>query len=150
MFTGIALSHNPVGLLAYIVEKFSTWTNAKNRDLTDGGWTTFDKSYRDAILDNIMIYYMTNSITTSQRLYSEGFTFKQMALNMERVPTNVPVACSRFRYDLQHALDWELQTKYPNLVHSTYHSMGGHFVAMEQAQLLFDDFSQFIKIVQEK
>lgn len=148
--TGTALSHNPVGLLAYIVEKFSTWTNSNNRELTDGGWSKFEKSYRDAILDNIMIYYLTNSITTSQRLYSEAFTFKQMGLNIDRVATNVPMACTRFRHDLAHTLDWELRPKYTNLVQSTYHTVGGHFAAMEQAQLLFDDFSQFIKIVQNK
>lgn len=97
-----------------------------------------------------MLYYLTNSITTSSRIYAEAYAFKQTGLQMERVPTHVPVGCARFRYDLAHALDWELRPKYPNLVQSTYHAVGGHFAAMEQAQLLFDDFSQFVKIVQKK
>lgn len=94
-----------------------------------------------------MIYYLTNSITTSQRLYSEAFTFNQMGKQMDRVQTSVPMGCARFRHDLSHALDWELRSKYTKLVHSTYHPDGGHFAAMEKAQLLFDDFSQFVKTV---
>lgn len=35
--TGCALNDSPVGLAAYILEKFSTWTDLKNKDLEDGG-----------------------------------------------------------------------------------------------------------------
>lgn len=79
--TGTALSDTPAGLAAYILEKFSTWTNPEFKKLPDGG---LPKKFKlDALLDNIMIYWVTNSITTSQRLYSEAFTFNQMGLNLD-------------------------------------------------------------------
>lgn len=142
-FPGTALAHNPVGLAAYILEKFSTWTNPKWRQLADGG---LDKAYtKDALFDNVMLYYLTNSITTSVRLYAEGFSDKQRDLKLDRVPTHVPTGCARFRHDLMHQMDWQLRDKFPNLVHSTYHNDGGHFIAMEKPTVLYTDFVQFVK-----
>lgn len=143
------MSSNPIGLAAYILEKFSTWTNVNYRQLNDGGWNGFSSDFKDAILDNIMIYHLTNSITTSVRLYAEAFSFKQMGLEIDRVPTDVPCGCSRFIHDLAHTMDWQLQEKFPNIVLSTYHNVGGHFAAMEQADLLFKDFSDFVQRVRK-
>ncbi|KAI8119030.1 Juvenile hormone epoxide hydrolase 1 [Lucilia cuprina] len=138
---GTALAHNPVGLAAYILEKFSTWTNGEYKHLPDGGLT---KRYTmDALLDNVMIYYITNSITTSQRLYAEQFSKEQMSLQMDRVGVKVPTACARFLHDLWHATDCQLKDKFLNLVQSTYHLEGGHFAAMEVPNVLYNDFIDF-------
>ncbi|ALC42557.1 Jheh1 [Drosophila busckii] len=145
---GAALTDNPVGLAAYILEKFSTWTNASYRALPDGGLT---RRYKlDALLDNVMIYYLTNSITTSQRLYAEAYTNEQRALRLERVPTNVPTGCARFKGDIMHFLDIQLQDKYKNLIHSTYYPRGGHFAALEVPQVLYKDFIEFVQKVERK
>lgn len=146
---GTVLSQNPVGLAAYIFEKFSTWTHPDNRGLPDGGWSKFDADYKDAIMDNIMIYLLTHSITTSVRFYSESMSPRQLSLKLDRVPTSVPVGCTRFRHDLMFSLDWQLVDKYPNLVHSTYHNEGGHFIALQNATLLFKDFAKFVNIVKK-
>lgn len=37
LYLGCGLNDSPVGLAAYILEKFSTWTDLKNRELEDGG-----------------------------------------------------------------------------------------------------------------
>lgn len=92
-----------------------------------------------------MIYYLTNSITTSVRLYAEAFGREHQALKMERVPVTVPAGCARFKHDLAHSFDWQLSGKYPKLVHSTYHRNGGHFAAMELPDVLYNDFIQFVK-----
>ncbi|XP_004536348.1 juvenile hormone epoxide hydrolase 2 [Ceratitis capitata] len=139
---GTALQQNPVGLAAYILEKFSTWTNVEYRQLADGGLTK--RFTMDELLDNIMIYYTTNSITTSQRLYSEGFNKAQLSLKMDYVHVKPPTGCARFYHDLLHATDTELGTRFKNIIHSTYHSNGGHFAAMELPQILYDDFIQFV------
>jgi len=140
---GTVLSHNPVGLAAYILEKFSTWTNINNRLRKDGG---LDKDFtKDALLDNIMIYYLTNSITTSVRLYTESFTIRHLSLQLDRVPTKVPVGCARFKHELSNQLDWSLRNKFKNLVHSTYHLQGGHFAAMQKPDVLYKDFVEFVK-----
>lgn len=140
---GTVLAHNPVGLAAYILEKFSTWTNSGFKHLPDGGLT---KRYTmDALIDNVMIYYITNSITTSQRLYAEQFNKEQMGLQMDRVAVKVPTGCARFMYDLAHTTDCQLKDKFLNLVQSTYYEDGGHFAAMELPQVLYNDFIEFVK-----
>ncbi|XP_037917415.1 juvenile hormone epoxide hydrolase 1-like isoform X1 [Hermetia illucens] len=142
---GAVLTNNPVGLAAYILEKFSTWTNKDYRKLSDGG---LEKKFTlEALLDNIMIYYLTNSITTSQRLYAESLTLRELALQLDRVQTNVPTGCARFKHDLSHELDWSLKDKFTNLIHSTYHKDGGHFAAFELPEVLYKDFIEFVEKV---
>ena len=54
---GAALIGNPIGLAAYILEKFSTQTDRAFRKLPDGG---LERAFSlDALLDNLMIYYLT-------------------------------------------------------------------------------------------
>ena len=142
------MTSNPIGLAAYMLEKFSTWTNKEYRYLPDGGLEKLEY-FQDAILDNIMIYYLTNSITTSVRLYAEAFSIKQMSYHMDRVQTAVPTGCARFKHDLAHSLDWQLKDKYTNLIHSSYIEDGGHFAAMEQPELLFKDFTEFVRKVEK-
>jgi len=80
--TGVGLRDSPVGLAAYIIEKFITWTNPAWKDLPDGGLTqryTYDK-----LLDNVMIYWITRSITTSMRLYAETYSQPYRDLNIGR------------------------------------------------------------------
>lgn len=140
---GAALTDNPVGLAGYILEKFSTWTNDGHKKLADGGLTK--RFTLNALLDNVMIYYVTNSITTSQRLYSEAFSSAQFGLEMDRVPIKAPAGCARFRYELAHSTDFALKDKFINLVHSTYHKDGGHFPAMELPKELYSDFIEYAK-----
>jgi len=141
---GAALTNNPIGLAAYILEKFSTWTNPNYRKLKDGG---FEKDFQlDTLLDNVMIYYLTNSITTSQRLYAESIT-EMLTLEMGRIPAEPPTGCARFKYDLAHSFDWQLEDKYPNLIHSKHYLDGGHFAAMQLPEVLYEDFIEFIKKV---
>lgn len=145
---GIALSNNPVGLAAYILEKFATWTFPQHRSTPDGGLDQRTDLF-DAYFDNIMIYYLSKSITTSCRLYSEAMSLKQRVHQLERVPTNVPTACARFKNDLAHEIDWVLKDKFTNLVQSTYYKNGGHFAALEVTSVLYKDFMDFIKKVEK-
>ena len=58
MFLGIALSDSPIGLAAYILEKFSFWTNFDNLDKPDGGLLSQDFPIsRDRLLDNLSYYW---------------------------------------------------------------------------------------------
>lgn len=115
----------------------------KYRDVDDGGLVNhFSK---DALFDNLMFYYLSNSITTSVRLYSEFATKRHFFLNMNRVPTQVPTGCARFRYDVAHETDWQLSSKFKNLIHSTWYQKGGHFIALELPDVLYNDFIQFVK-----
>jgi len=145
---GIALLNNPVGLAAYILEKFATWTFPQYRSKPDGGLDLRQDLF-DAYFDNIMIYYLSRSITTSVRLYSEAFSIKQRENKLERVPTNVPTGCARFKNDLAHDIDWILKDKFTNIVQSNYYKNGGHFAALEVPKVLYDDFIEFVKKVEK-
>lgn len=79
--SGVALTDSPAGLLAYILEKFSSWTRLDHRQKADGGlsfrWTP------EKLIDNLMMYWSTRSITTSMRLYAESFNSRHYGLRMD-------------------------------------------------------------------
>lgn len=75
------MAASPVGLAGYILEKFSTWTNKEYISRADGG--LLEKFTLDELLDNIMLYWVTNSLTTSVRLYSEHFSTKNLESKMD-------------------------------------------------------------------
>lgn len=139
---GTVLLNNPVGLAAYIIEKFSTWTNPNYRNLADGG---LEKYFTlDALLDNIMIYYLTDSITTSVRLYKEDFSVKSEH-NMGQVPVLPPAGCAHYKYELMHQPEFILKDKFPNLIHNTLFDDGGHFAAMQLPKVMYNDFIEFVQ-----
>lgn len=139
---GIALQNNPVGLAAYIIEKFSTWTNPSYRNLKDGG---LEKYFTlDALLDNIMIYHLTNSITTSCRIYKEHF-IEDAEYEMGRVQVIPPSGCARFKHEISHQPDFILKDRFTNLIHTSYHQDGGHFAGFQLPKALYDDFMKFVQ-----
>lgn len=139
---GTALLNNPVGLAAYIIEKFSTWTNPDYRKLADGG---LEKYFTlDSLLDNIMIYYLTDSITTSVRIYKESF-IEDSIFEIDRVPVIPPSACAHFKQELMHQPEFILKDKFLNLIQSSYFEDGGHFAALQLPQILYKDFIEFVQ-----
>lgn len=139
---GVALQNNPVGLAAYIIEKFSTWTNSEYRNLADGGLEKYFTM--DALLDNIMLYYLTNSITTSVRIYKESF-IEEAQFEMARVLVTQPTGCAKFKHEIMHSPDFALKDKFPALVQTSHFDDGGHFAAMQLPKVLYNDFVSFVK-----
>ena len=68
---GAALIDSPVGLAAYIMEKWSTWTKDEWTDRPDGGLT--EKYTLDELLTNVMIYWTSENLASSLRFYKENF-----------------------------------------------------------------------------
>lgn len=135
---GVALNDSPVGLAAYILEKFSTWTSTRYKNLPDGGLSKFKT---DELLDNVMIYWVTSSMTTSMRLYSEFASNKYQALPHAMVKVKVPAACAIFPNEIPITLTLKtlLNRKFEKLIRATEMKDGGHFAAFEQPRLLADD-----------
>lgn len=134
---GVALRDSPVGLAAYILEKFAVWTNKEYKYLADGG---IEKNYAlTDLLDNVMIYWVTDSITTSMRLYAESFTSAQLGLGMDKIPANVPTACMAAPEELFYSPRAALLLKFPQLVHFSHPTKGGHFLAFEEPEMFADD-----------
>lgn len=69
--SGVGLNDSPAGLAAYLIEKFSTGTNYSYKSREDGGF--LEKYTYDELIDNLMIYWASNSITTAMRIYAEMF-----------------------------------------------------------------------------
>ncbi|XP_041971900.1 juvenile hormone epoxide hydrolase-like isoform X2 [Aricia agestis] len=134
---GTALSDSPVGLLAYILEKFSTWTVLDNRNLPDGGLSThFTK---DQLIDNLMMYWATNSITTSMRMYAEAMSSNQRKIGFDKMTSTVPAWALQAKYELFYQPANVLKTKYPHLLGTTVLDDGGHFLAFEKPREMADD-----------
>ncbi|MBQ0989286.1 epoxide hydrolase [Micromonospora sp. H61] len=89
---------------------------------------------RDDILDNITLFWLTNTGVSSGRLYWESklpfFAVKGVT---------VPVGVSTFADEIYRVPRSWAEQAYPNLVHYAQHDRGGHFAAWEQPQLLSED-----------
>ncbi|KAH9639000.1 hypothetical protein HF086_006869 [Spodoptera exigua] len=82
----IALQDSPVGLASYILDRVMIFTDPANKLDLDGG---MQKYYNyDQLLDNIMLYWISGSITTSMRIYKEIFEDSDMEKIIERIPTS--------------------------------------------------------------
>ena len=131
---GYGLNDSPAGLASWIVEKFHGWT-AHNGDHELA-------VSRDELLTNITLYWATQSITSSVRLYYEN----RHAGNRypERIET--PTCVAIFPGELAIPPRRWVERQY-NLVHWTEYPRGGHFAALEVPELLVPEiraaFRQF-------
>ncbi|KAL2728874.1 juvenile hormone epoxide hydrolase 1-like [Vespula squamosa] len=143
---GLVLTNSPVSLAGYILEKFSTGTNPDYRIRNDGG--LLEKFTLDELLDNVMLYWVTDSFTTSARIYAEQFTHKYWDLKIHEIPINVPSACAVFPKEFVYFPEKVLRTRYLNLIQFNHMPKGGHFAAMEESIIFAEDIFEFVsKIV---
>lgn len=94
---GVALNESPIGLAAYLLEKYSTGTDPSWRVLPEGGLQ--DKYQLTDLLDIIMMYWLSGSVTSSMRLYSETFYFKQYKLHLAEYVVTISVIFKDFLPD---------------------------------------------------
>lgn len=127
---GTALNDSPGGLAAYILEKFSTWTDYANRETPDGRLTV--KYTLDELITNVMIYWVTGTITSSQRFYRENVALlTKDEKKLAQLPVKVPTGVAAFPHEIYSIPKSFLRSKYPKLVHYSYMPRGGHFAAFE-------------------
>uniref|UniRef100_A0A3Q3XB42 Epoxide hydrolase n=1 Tax=Mola mola TaxID=94237 RepID=A0A3Q3XB42_MOLML len=144
---GRGLNDSPVGLAAYILEKFSTWTSRDFRNLEDGGLTR--KFSLDDLLTNVMIYWTSGCIVSSMRFYKENFG-KGFNQPHSKIQVFVPTGFACFPNELMHTPHLWVKQKYHKLLSFTTMARGGHFAAMEEPHLMADDIQKFTKIVEKK
>jgi pimeloyl-ACP methyl ester carboxylesterase len=133
---GMGLNDSPLGLAAWIVEKFHGWSDC-NGDLD----TRFTK---DELLTNLMIYWTTGTITSSLRLYFENHHSKDgvHGINIDRV--DVPAGFAVFPIELFCPAKAWVERVY-NVARWTVMPKGGHFAAMEEPDLLVEDIRTFFR-----
>ncbi|KAM8809346.1 epoxide hydrolase 1-like isoform 2-T2 [Eudromia elegans] len=141
---GCGLNDSPVGLAAYILEKFSTWTNSSFVQKDDGGLES--KYSLDELLTNVMIYWVTSSIVSSMRFYKENFA--RNLTDLQRYGVHVPTGIAAFPEELAHTPRVWVKKYFTNLVSYTYMPRGGHFAAFEEPRLLAQDIRQFVRKVE--
>jgi pimeloyl-ACP methyl ester carboxylesterase len=124
------LADSPIGLAAWILDhdKDSYEMIAPAFHGNPGGLT------RDDVLDNITLYWLTNTGVSSGRLYWEN---KLGFFDIKNV--TVPVGVSAFAHELYTAPRSWAEQAYPKLVYYKKHDVGGHFAAWEQPQLFCED-----------
>ena len=130
----VGLNDSPAGLLAWIVEKFRTWS-----DCDGDPETTFT---RDQLLTNVMVYWVTRTIASSARLYREA----RLAGHAGETPGRVDIPTGVARYPkeiLRYPRSW-VERSY-NVTHWADMPRGGHFAAMEQPDLFAADVGTFFR-----
>uniref|UniRef100_H2YB22 Epoxide hydrolase n=1 Tax=Ciona savignyi TaxID=51511 RepID=H2YB22_CIOSA len=142
---GFGLSDSPVGLAAYIIEKFSTWTDYAARDTADGMLSKFWS--KDQLLNNVMIYWWSANITSSLRLYKETFG-SNIYHEVQPIPVRVPGGYAWFPNEIIGTCKSWVAQKYAHLIHFSYMKRGGHFSAFEVPGDLAKDIQLFIRKVE--
>ena len=129
-----ALNDSPVGLCAWIVEKFYGWS-----DCNGNIESVFTK---DELLSNVSLYWYTETIHSSIRLYNEN---SQVPLHFSKNDfVKTPAGIARFHKEEPFPPRKFIERGY-NIQHWTDIPKGGHFAAMEQPALLANDIIRFAK-----
>jgi pimeloyl-ACP methyl ester carboxylesterase len=129
------LNDSPVGLAAWMVEKFRAWSDC------DGD---VEKRFsKDELLTQVMIYWVTQTIYSSIRNYYKDLAMPQPLKPGQRI--EVPAGFARFPKDLPPGvtIPRELAERHSRIERWTQMPRGGHFAALEEPELLAQDMRAF-------
>jgi pimeloyl-ACP methyl ester carboxylesterase len=131
---GYGLNDSPAGLAAWILEKFRTWS--------DCGGDLESLFTRDELLTNVMVYWITQTMNSSTRLYYESRERPLQLSHQNRVKP--PVAVAVFPKEIPMPPRSLAERGY-NIKRWSVMPRGGHFAAMEQPVLLAQDIREFFR-----
>jgi pimeloyl-ACP methyl ester carboxylesterase len=129
---GYGLTDSPVGQLAWILEKFWAWTDCDGHPenvLT-----------RDELLDNVMLYWLTRTATSSARIYWESFG------RGSRTTVTVPAGFAVYPKEIVPPVREWVGELYPNVVHWREYDKGGHFAAFEVPETFVGDLRECFRL----
>jgi pimeloyl-ACP methyl ester carboxylesterase len=130
---GYGLTDSPAGLAAFILlhPGFAQWSYGGDPEKSPT---------KDDVLDDITLYWLTNTATSSGRLYWEhGGGSPTSATAMKTAEISVPVGITVFPEDVYRPPETWARRAYPNLVYFHEVDRGGHFAAWEQPQLFSEE-----------
>ena len=128
------LTDSPVGLAAWIVEKFRAWS--------DCGGDVERRFTRDEILTQLTLYWVTATINSANRLYYERNRHPRALGADDRV--RVPTAVAIFPADIDKP-PREWGERVYDVRRWTVMPRGGHFAAFEEPELLAADIREFFR-----
>ena len=136
---GYGLNDSPTGLAAWIIEKFHGWS-----DLPQGADGYLDDYFtKDELLTNISIYWFTETITSSTRIYYENSkTPVAKPIEYIDVPTGVAVYPAEIFITPR---SW-VAAAY-DLRHYSLMEQGGHFAALEQPASYLNELNTFFRLL---
>jgi pimeloyl-ACP methyl ester carboxylesterase len=127
-----ALNDSPAGLAAWILEKFREWS--------DCGGDLYSSFSRDTLLANVTLYWMTQTVVSSFRMYREGRRSPLHFSSTDYIPTPCAIAC--FPKEIMFPPRSWVERGY-NVARWTTMPKGGHFAASEEPELLASDLQAF-------
>ena len=136
---GMALSDSPLGLSAWILEKFATWS-----DTREGLLSPSEVIPMEDLLTNVMIYWSTGTATSSIRIYKE---FLNSKASWDVLQDSTPVRTTILDFPKEPCFPLPKEVvgwKFTNLVRFVKAPAGGHFAALEQPEFLTHELESFI------
>ena len=133
-----AMMDSPVGIAAWLIEKFNSWSDVKNNDI-EGVHS------KDTLLTNIMIYIITKTFNTASWIYYAREEEGGRIICPQGGRVEVPVGCALFPEEMASWPPKSYVERLYNVIQWTEMERGGHFAAMEEPDSLVDDIRQFAR-----
>jgi epoxide hydrolase len=130
---GYGLADSPTGQCAWIIEKFWAWTDCDGHPE--------NAVSRDQLLDNVSLYWFTNSGASSARLYWESFN------RASTEPVHAPTGCSIFPKEIFRSSRRWAERRFSDLRYWNELDKGGHFAALEQPDTYVDELRSYFRLV---
>lgn len=134
---GYSLVDSPVGLLAWILDKFAEWTDTED--------SPFETIPRDSILDDVTLYWLTRTGASAARIYYEshgGVNALDPDLRVE-----VPSAISTYPRDIEKCPRPWAEERYRQIVRWGSPERGGHFPSLEVPEFFVEDLREGLAAV---
>ncbi|MFJ1767520.1 epoxide hydrolase family protein [Amycolatopsis sp. NPDC088138] len=131
---GYSLVDSPIGLLAWILDKFAEWSDTED--------SPFETISRDRVLDDVTLYWLTRSGASAARIYYESHNSLDPGLRVD-----VPSAITMYPRDIEkYPRAWS-QERYRRIVRWTEPETGGHFPSLEVPGFFVDDLREGLAAV---
>ena len=131
---GYGLADSPSGQAGWIIEKFWAWTDCDGHPE--------NALSRDEMLDNIMLYWLSNSGASSARIYWQSF-----GKGGSSDPVTVPAGLTVYPEEIVPPVRRWVEPTFPNIVYWATKAKGGHFAAFEQPEIFIDDIRSFRRAI---
>ncbi|ANN18346.1 epoxide hydrolase [Amycolatopsis orientalis] len=131
---GYSLVDSPVGLLAWILDKFAEWTDTED--------SPFETISRDRILDNVTLYWLTRSGASAARIYWESHNSLDPDLRVD-----VPSAITMYPRDIEKYPRPLARERYRRIARWRSPERGGHFPSLEVPGYFVKDLQEGLAAV---
>ncbi|MFD8099961.1 epoxide hydrolase family protein [Nocardia fluminea] len=131
---GYSLVDSPVGLLAWILDKFAEWTDTED--------SPFEKISIDRVLDDVTLYWLTRTGASAARIYYESHNSLDPELRVD-----VPSAITMYPRDIEKCPRVWAQERYRHIVRWGAPDSGGHFPSLEVPEYFVEDLREGLAAV---